>query len=55
MTAKKKLKARIRERMQQTGESYSTARMRLLAENPDNRAETAETADNNNDQKPRED
>lgn len=32
MTAKKKLKQRIRGRMKQTGESYSTARMNLLAE-----------------------
>lgn len=52
MTAKKKLKARVRERMQQTGESYSIARMRLLAEKPDERAETT---DNGDDQKSRED
>lgn len=38
MSSQKKLKARIRERMQQTGESYTTARRAVLDEAMDRAA-----------------
>ena len=41
MTKQKHLKRRIRERMQKTGESYTTARLHLLGTPPDAAGEAA--------------